>query len=347
MDRDVFREILRSPLDDRTPIPRWRLPLLALVGGLAAGALAALPWALDGEADPAALPSSATVAAPVEAPDGLYPGYAALDTGRGLRTEWIHHTGDVVLVTVSSAVPSDQNRERARLLGTSTLLEDGSRALGRWELCLKGGRCVEASREVFDPGAEGMITLVFPAAGIVPIDTGRIERLALYPTVGAGSRLVDATYAVGALPSSRQDPGIRIPATELVDVGDGTEVARTDLSYLVVDLLEIDTDYGAVAWHFEGPDEVGPMLGAVLTLTGDTDGPALLVPAELTVNPRAGNEPMPATPAREATLPLTRASHTGTAEYPVRSIEAVWQVSWARYGVDALEVPLDHVLPGE
>ena len=342
MEPEAFREVLRSPLDERPPPSPGRRLLLTACGGLLVGALAVLPWALRGGTAESVAPLTTVATAP-PTPVGLHPGYAALDAGRGLRVEWIHHSGDVVLVTVGCTIPSDRDREHTAPLGTSTLFEAGTRAVGRWELCLESGRCVAPLYEVHDPRAEGMVTVVFPAGGIVPIDAGSIDHLALFPVTGAGTRQVTVTYAAGDLPSVRPDPGISIPATELVEAGAGADADRTGLSYLVVDHLEIDTDHGAVVWHFDGPADVGPMLRGVLTLAGSTENPALLIPADQVAVPLPGRDPMPPTPERRGTLQLLKASHTGAGDYRVRSIEASWQVSWARYGTDSLEVPLDHL----
>ena len=340
MDHDLFQELMRSPLDEPPPrLPRW-FPALGLFAAAALlGALAGLALGAD-DPVPATTPTTpGTVPEAVEV-HGLPEGYVDTGLGYGLRAESLFVRGEIVYVAVSSAVPSDADPAASAPLGEDRVLGSTRRALGAWALRLTDGAAIDFTRERFDPDAPGMVTVEFPAGGVSVEDVVGLE---LRPLAGSGLRSVETEVPVDAVPLALEAGAVdAVPASERVAHLDSGVVERSVESWLEVDSLVADWDYGAVTWRLQGAPDVAVMVSCLVTFEGEgvdeQDRASLLsasqMPPTFLQRPQA-----PDSPARAGTTYLLVPGRAVLDRYQVTSLRFEWTVSWARYGDEVLELP--------
>ncbi len=345
MDDDLIAKLTRSPLEepDEPTERRWRrrepqeqaytrsAPTgspAAIVGAVLAGGLLVLGgWALarsgDDEAPATTLaPPPTTVAVtappPLAGRSELPAGYTAVNDRLGVRPERILQRGDLLFVSLTTAV-----RSGLEAAGTAGF------AGGRWELEVADGRRLEAADEAFDPLVPGALTVAFP---IDAYDAADVVTLHLTgEAVRSGVEHEMTVPTEGGFPWSGVAPDPRLP----LDTG----------LELVAGQLDLDSETGVLRWELAGPEEFTALVSADADVWGDANAQfplGRMEPAGAGVFPLLlGGAPSAADQGRSGEVALiTGRLRRGDV---VSRVEIRWIVNWIAYSPAEAEVPLTGV----
>jgi len=331
-DDDVFRELLKSPLDESRPDHPRRGRIAAFVAaGLGGAALAVVAVLIVGDSPttsttvPETPPTTATgpsttADAAAAAASSLMPppfalplGYTATGDQIGLRPEWTHAAADRLYVGLSSSTGPDLAPSEADAFPG-----------GDWMLVLTDGREIPFEREWRYPTAVGFVTVSFPLDGVTPDD---IDHLVVRPATATASESFEAALAIDSVPWDREGPPLEF------DLADG--------STLTVSSIMVRELAAAAEWALEAATPARAVVEAHISIPGEAETIVILAPAANVPARFAQLNEGPAAPVGAGTAAMLR-SERAFGEGP---FDATIMLTVTRQAYDSVptELPLDGV----
>jgi len=331
-DDDVFRELLKSPLDE-SPAGEPRRGRIAafLAAGLGGAALALVAVLIIGDSPapsttvPATSPTTVTgpattTDAAVAAASSFIPppfvlplGYTATGDQIGMRPEWMHAADDRLYVGLSSSTGPE-------------LPPSGADAFpgGDWMLVLAGGGEIPFEREWRYPTAVGFVTLSFPLSGATPDEA---DHLVVRPATATATESFESPLAIDSVPWDWEGPPLQF------ELDDG--------SMLTVSSIMVRQLAAGAEWALDATPPGRAVVEAQISIPGEDEPIVILAPAADVPARFAQLNEGPAAPVRAGTASMLR-SERAFGEGPFDAT-ITFTVTRQTYDSEPIELPLDGV----